>query len=64
MMTIRKKKYARPSAKVVEWDFNEAVCSVTTNSYGKCLRVEKGSSVSSIQTRRDVTGEWTRVGSR
>ena len=63
-MTIRKKKYARPSAKVVEWDFNESVCSVTTNSYGKCLKIEKDSYVLGIENRADATGEWTRVGSR
>lgn len=35
MTNVTKRKYSKPSAKVVEWDFNESVCSsVVTYSSG------------------------------
>ena len=65
---MRKQKYAKPSAKVVEWDFNEAICNVITNSYiygRKCFTIERGSGVTKIENRNGTnTGTWTRVSSR
>ena len=43
MTNVTKRKYSKPSAKVVEWDFNESVCSsVVTYSSGRCLDVQRG----------------------
>lgn len=62
-----KKKYSKPSAEMVEWDFSEAICdTVLKNSFGNCLRVDGGGSSINTENRRDETGdwEWTRTGSR
>ena len=61
-MVKQRIKYTKPSAKVVNWDFNEAICSVTTNSF--CLNVRHNQGVSGIEVRKETTGDWTRVGSR
>lgn len=39
-----KKKYMKPSIKVVEWDFNEAVCTdgIMTLSVNRCIKSETG----------------------
>ena len=65
MTNVTKRKYSKPSAKVVEWDFNESVCSsVVTYSSGRCLEVQRDSQQYSIENRSDKTGTWTRIGSR
>ena len=65
MTNVTKRKYSKPSAKVVEWDFNESVCSsVVTYSSGRCLDVQRDSQQNSVENRTDMTGTWTRIGSR
>ena len=34
-----KKEYTKPTAKVVEWDFNEAVCSTTVYNASLCISI-------------------------
>lgn len=66
-MDMKKKKYTKPSIKLVEWEFNEAVCqTVTTTSYTKCLEITKGTGTSVFENRNDINavGDWNRVGSR
>ena len=65
MTNVTKRKYSKPSAIVVELDFNQYVCSsVVTYSSGRCLDVQRGSQQYSIENRSDMTGTWTRIGSR
>ena len=64
-----KKRYSKPSVKVVQWDFNEAVCnSVVANSFNvvNCFHIYKETAVNAMENRLDFTGdwEWTRTGSR
>lgn len=66
-----KKKYMKPSIKVAEWDFNEAVCQTQTmcTSVSRCISITTAGTFDGIQTRGDytggsTTGEWNRVGSR
>ena len=66
---MEKKRYSKPSVKVVQWDFNEAVCnSVIANSFNvnSCLWIEKKTAVNALENRLDFSGdwEWTRLGSR
>lgn len=66
---MEKKRYSKPSVKVVQWDFNEAVCnSVVANSFNVnvCLDIKKETAVNAMENRLDFTGdwEWTRTGSR
>ena len=66
---MEKKRYSKPSVKVVQWDFNEAVCnSVIANSFNVnvCLDIQKETAVNAMENRFDFTGdwEWTRTGSR
>lgn len=64
-MDMKKKEYTKPSIRLVEWNFSEAVCqTVTTNSYATCLNIKKGSMVNQIEIRSDRTGVWSRVGSQ
>lgn len=35
-----KKEYTKPTAKVVEWDFNEAVCSTTVYNASLCIKID------------------------
>ena len=35
-----KKEYTKPTAKVVEWDFNEAVCSTTVYNASPCISID------------------------
>lgn len=66
-MDMKKKEYTKPSAKLVEWDFSEAVCqTVTTTSYTKCLEITKGTGTVVFENRDDINaiGDWNRVGSR
>ena len=64
-MDMKKKEYTKPSIRLVEWNFSEAVCqTVTTNSYATCLNIKKGSMVNHIEIRSDRTGVWSRVGSQ
>ena len=65
----KKSAYCKPAIRVVEWDFNEAICnSVITNSYNvnKCIEIEKLNATIAIEKRSDFSGkwEWTRTGSR
>lgn len=66
---MEKKRYSKPSVKVVQWDFNEAVCnSVVANSFNVnvCLDIKKETAINAMENRLDFTGdwEWTRTGSR
>lgn len=64
---MKKKEYTKPSIRLVEWEFNEAVCqTVTTTSYTKCLEITKGTGTSVFENRNDINavGDWNRVGSR
>ncbi|MBQ5705030.1 MAG: hypothetical protein IIW35_04240 [Bacteroidaceae bacterium] len=66
---MEKKRYSKPSVKVVQWDFNEAVCnSVVANSFNvvNCFHIYKETAVNAMENRLDFTGdwEWTRTGSR
>ena len=66
-MDMKKKEYTKPSIKLVEWEFSEAVCqTVTTTSYTKCLKITKGTGTSVFENRNDINavGDWNRVGSR
>ena len=65
----KKSAYCKPAIRVVEWDFNEAICnSVITNSYNvnSCIRVEKLTAPIGKENRSNITGDWqwTRNGSR
>lgn len=63
-MDMKKKEYTKPSAKLVEWNFSEAVClSITTTSYTKCISVRQGTQVNQVEIRTEQSGEWNRVGS-
>ena len=64
-MNPKKKKYAKPTVKLAKWELNEAICNnpVVCLSYTKCLDVQGDSGKTGVETRRDITGEWTRVGS-
>ncbi len=65
MITEQKRKeYTKPGVKVVEWDFNETVCSATAGSYSKYISVSSGSGHVTTEQRENTTGTWTRVGSR
>ena len=66
---MEKKRYSKPSVKVVQWDFNEAVCnSVVANSFNvvNCFHIDKETAINAMENRLDFTGdwEWTRTGSR
>lgn len=66
-MDMKKKEYTKPSIRLVEWEFSEAVCqTVTTTSYTKCLEITKGTGTSVFENRNDISaiGDWNRVGSR
>lgn len=66
-MDMKKKEYTKPSIRLVEWEFSEAVCqTVTTTSYTKCLEITKGTGTSVFENRNDINavGDWNRVGSR
>ena len=64
-MDMKKKEYTKPSIRLVEWNFSEAVCqTVTTNSYATCLNIKKGTMVNQAEIRSDRTGVWSRVGSQ
>lgn len=66
-MDMKKKEYTKPSIRMVEWEFSEAVCqTVTTTSYTKCLEITKGTGTSVFENRNDINavGDWNRVGSR
>lgn len=63
-MDMKKKEYTKPSIKLVEWEFSEAICqTVTTTSFSKCITIDKGNSVNQVEIRADQTGSWNRVGS-
>lgn len=65
-MDMKKKEYTKPSIKLVEWEFNEAVCqTVTTTSYTKCLNITQGTGTTVFENRDniDAIGNWDRVGS-
>ncbi len=62
-MDMKKKEYTKPSAKLVEWNFSEAICNtVTATSYVKCISIERETGVNVVENRVS-SGTWTRVGS-
>lgn len=66
-MDMKKKEYTKPSAKLVEWDFSEAICNtVYTASPTQCLNITKSGGTTVFENRSDINsiGEWDRVGSR
>lgn len=63
-MDMKKKEYTKPSIKLVEWEFNDAVCNtVSTTSYTKCFNVTSKRSFGITDTRQSSTETWNRVGS-
>lgn len=65
-MDMKKKEYTKPSAKLVEWNFSEAICNtVTTTSYTRCFNVTSKRSSTITDHRYNITGSgtWNRVGS-
>lgn len=61
---ITKKAYTKPSLKRVAWDVNKSICnSVIMQSFGKCIKIDKGTNVNLTEIRSDQTGTWNRVGS-
>ncbi len=64
-MNMKKKEYTKPSIKLVEWEFSEAMCSsvVYRNSFNSCFTVEKENAVNAVENRADITGDWNWVGS-
>ncbi len=62
-MDMKKKEYTKPSIRMVEWEFSEAVCqTVTTTSYTKCLNVTHGKLTNSVEIRNTTDNSWNRVG--
>lgn len=61
---MMKKPYSKPFIKPVKWDFRDAICNtVISNSFCRCITINKGSMVNQVEIRADQTGEWNRVGS-
>lgn len=57
--------YSKPTIKIVEWDYNEDICSsVISNSFNACIKVTKERSVKQNEIRHDITGDWEWTGSR
>lgn len=57
--------YSKPTIKIVEWDYNEDICSsVISNSFNACIKVTKERAVTKFENRIDVTGDWEWTGSR
>lgn len=66
-MNTKKKEYIKPSVKLVEWNFSEAVCNTVTTTSTKCLNVTTGGSTLVFDKRTSPTDSgntWNRVGSR
>lgn len=66
-MDMKKKEYTKPSIKLVEWEFNDAVCQTVTTTSTKCLNVTTGGSTLVFDKRNSTEGAgntWNRVGSR
>lgn len=60
---MKKKEYTKPKIKLVEWEFNDAVCqTVATASYTKCLNVTHGGLTNSVEIRNTTDDTWNRVG--
>lgn len=60
-MDMKKKEYTKPSIRLVEWEFSEAVCQTAiTNSPTRCIRVHQGSGGNYQENRQNSNG-WTRV---
>lgn len=63
-MNTKKKEYTKPSVKLVEWDFSEAVCQTMGNgSKVNSFTITSNKSFSIAETREGTTGTWNRVGS-
>ena len=57
--------YSKPTIKIVEWDYNEDICSsVISNSFNACIKVTKERAVTKFENRIDVTGDWEWTSSR
>ena len=57
--------YSKPTIKIVEWDYNEDICSsVISNSFNACIKVTNERAVTKFENRIDVTGDWEWTGSR
>lgn len=64
-MDMRKKEYTKPSAKLVEWEFSEAICQTVTTNSTKCLNVTTGGTTLVFDKRTsstDAGNTWNRVG--
>lgn len=60
-MDMKKKEYTKPSIRLVEWEFSEAICNtVYTASPTQCIRVHRGTGGNSQENRLNSDG-WTRV---
>lgn len=66
-MDMKKKEYTKPSIKLVEWEFSNAICQkIVTNSPTQCINVTKSGATTVFENRNSIenTGTWDRVGSR
>lgn len=64
-INMTKKEYTKPSVKLVEWNFSEAVCqtaSVMKNSFAQCITIEREKGINAVE-QRVSSGTWSRVGS-
>ncbi len=66
VMKKQKRTYLKPTLKVAEWDFNEAVCQSQVSQCSLkdvCITIREADSHDVVGTRQDA-GEWHRMGSR
>ena len=66
-MDMKKKEYTKPSIKLVEWEFSNAICQkIVTNSPTQYINVTKGTATTVFENRDDINaiGDCNRVGSR
>lgn len=60
VMKKQKRTYLKPTLKVAEWDFNEAVCQAPyTNSGTRCITVAGAGTRDLVDTRPDYNGGST-----
>lgn len=62
-MKKQKRTYLKPTLKVAEWDFNEAVCQSQVSmcsTKDMCIRIREANSHDLVSTRWD-SEEWNRI---
>lgn len=60
-MDMKKKEYTKPSIRLVEWEFNDAICQKIYNA-SLCIKIETESYINHVENRNTSSGTWTRVG--